>query len=202
MRHTVIRGDSTYLPSFMIKPNAFNRSMLQFLRYPMAATETLLVRGLDESVARWVAATMTSTFMMASVMYAREQAAIAIGAMNEEDAKYANFWDDEEAAVKLFSAAFGKAGTLGPLDIVASKLSPLTGVPMPGSEYAQKDVLAALMGPTFGRLPQLANILAPLITEGTIDNQKQAWALKGMMPGATMPLINEYLSTQIKENTY
>jgi hypothetical protein len=174
--------------------------MLQFLRYPMAATETLLARGIDENVARWVAATMTSTFMMASVMYTREQAAIAMGAMDESEAKYANFWEDEEAAVKLFAGAFGKAGTLGPLDIVASKLSPLTGIPMPGHEYAQKDVLNALMGPTFGRLPQLANILTPIFTEGTISTQQQGYAAKAMFLPGTIPFINEYLTTQIKEN--
>jgi hypothetical protein len=200
MRHTVIKGDTTYLPSFMIKPNAFNRVMFQFLRYPMAATETLLARGIDENVARWVAATMTSTFMMASVMYAREQAAIAIGAMDESEAKYNNFWEDEEAAVKLFAGALGKAGTLGPLDIVASKLSPVTGIPMPGHEYAQKDVLNALMGPTFGRLPQLANILTPIFTEGTISTQQQGYAAKAMFLPGTIPFINEYLTTQIKEN--
>ena len=202
IRHTVIKGDSTYLPSWMIKPNAFNRLAFQFLRYPMAATETLMARGMNESMAQWMAATGTSTFMMAMVMYGREQAAIAIGAMDEREAKFHNFWEDDEAAIALFTAALGKAGTLGGSSIFVDKLSALGGVPTPGSEYAASDPMAVLLGPTFSRIPQIANILGPLLTEGELNNKAQWNGMRGLTPGATAPIVSEWLATQIKENTY
>jgi hypothetical protein len=202
MRHTVVRGDTTYLPSWMIKPNPFMRSITQFLRYPMAATETLMARGLDENAARWVAATGTSAFMMASVMYTREQAAIAIGAMDERDAKFANFWEDDEAATKLFYSAFSKAGTLGGMSIIVDKVSALSGVPTPGSEYVHPDVLGSVLGPSFSRISSLRQGLEPIFTEGRIDSKKSWNLLMSMVPGATAPLVNEYLRTQINERTY
>lgn len=202
IRHTVIKGDTTYLPSWMIKPNAFNRLAFQFLRYPMAATETLMARGMNESTAQWMAATGTSTFMMAMVLYGREQAAITIGAMEEREAKFHNFWEDDEAAIALFTAALGKAGTLGGSSIFVDKLSALGGVPTPGSEYAANDPMAVLMGATFSRIPQIANILGPLLTEGELNNKSQWYGMKGLMPGATAPIVSEWLTTQIKENTY
>jgi len=202
MKQTVIKGDTTYLPSWMIKPNAFNRLAFQFLRYPMAAPETLLARGLDESTARWVAATMTSASLMSLVLYGREQGAIASGLMDERDAKYANFWEDDDAAVKLFTAGFSKAGTLGGSEVILGKLLAIAGVPMPGHEYAERDVMAALLGPTFSRLPQLRNVLEPALMEGRIDDRAQWNGLMGMMPGATLPFVSEYLRSQIKENTY
>jgi len=202
MRHTVIKGDTTYLPSFMIKPNAFNRLVFQFLRYPMAASETLLGRGMDESAARWTAATMTSTFMMGMVMWGREQAAIQAGLVEPRDAKFDGFIEDSDKAMKLFTVGLAKAGTLGGASIFADKLSAISGVPTPGSEYVTKDVLGTLGGATFSRLPQLRNILEPVLLRGEINNRGQWNALKGLMPGATVPLVNEYLQSQIKENTY
>jgi len=202
MRHTVIKGDTTYLPSWMINPNAFNRLAFQFLRYPMAATETLMARGLDENMAKWVAATMTSTFLMSMVIYGREQGAIAMGAMDEAEAKFSNFWEDDEAAMKLFTSGLSKAGTLGGSELIMGKLLAIAGVPMPGHEYASRDPLAAIMGPTFSRVPQLMGVLQPALMEGRIDDRQQWNGIKGMMPGATIPFISEYLSTQIKENTY
>ena len=206
MRHTVIKGDTTYLPSWMINPNtgfgAFPRLIFQFLRYPMAATETLLARGLNESTSRWMAATGTSALMMSMVIYGREQASLAIGALDERDAKYDNFWEDEEAAMKLFTVAFAKVGTLGGSSIMVDKLSAATGVPAPGSEYVHPDVLSTLGGPTFSRFPQLRAILEPLLTEGRIDDKKQWNAMMGLIPGATAPIISEWLRSEIKENTY
>lgn len=202
IRHTVIKGDTTYLPSWMIKPNAFNRLAFQFLRYPMAATETLMARGMNESTAQWMAATGTSTFMMAMVLYGREQGAIAGGFMDEREAKFADFWNDDERAIALFTAALGKAGTLGGSSIFVDKLSALGGVPTPGSEYAASDPMAVLMGPTFSRIPQISNILGPLLTEGELNNKAQWYGMKGLMPGATAPIVSEWLTTQIKENTY
>lgn len=202
MRQTVIKGDSTYLPFWMIKPNSFNRLALQFLRYPMAATETLMARGMDESMAKWTAATLTSTFMMSLVLYGREQAAMAAGLKEESEAKYDKFWEDDKAAMRLFSSALAKAGTLGPVDVLMGKASAITGVPVPGHEYAERDVLSGLMGPTFSRLPALRDIFEPLIMRGEVFNAKSWYAFKSMMPGATIPFINEYLTTQIKENTY
>jgi hypothetical protein len=199
MRHTVIRGDTTYLPSFMIKPNAFNRLIFQFLRYPMAATETLMARGLDESPARWLAATMTSTFMMASVMYTREQAAIATGMIDEKDAKYADFLTDEEQATKLFAAAFGKAGTLGGSSIILNRLQAVTGYNVqPGQEYVSPDVLGAFAGPTFGRLTQARDLLEPVFTEGRVDTKDQWNALQSVVPGLSLPLISEGLRAYTK----
>jgi len=202
MRHTVIRGDTTYLPSWMIKPNAFNRLAFQFLRYPMAATETLMARGLDENAARWVAATGTSAFMMGMVMYSREQAAIQMGLVNELDAKYSNFWDDDEKARKMFYSAFSKAGTLGGSSIVLDKLSALSGAPTPGSEYVHPDVLSSLLGPTFSRAPQLRNLIEPMLTEGRMDSKKSWNSIMGMTPGATAPIVSEWLRYQMGENTY
>ena len=202
MRHSVIRGDSTYLPSWMIKPNAFNRLIFQFLRYPMAATETLLARGLNENAATWAAGIGTSALMYSSVIYMREQAAIAGGLMDERDAHFNDFWNDDEAAVKLFTAALAKVGNLGGLSILADRLSVVAGVPLPGNEYVSPDVLGQVLGPTFGRLPQLRNILEPLFTEGTINDKRQWNALMGLVPGATIPLISEWMRTQIRDNTY
>ena len=206
VKQTVIQGDTRYLPSKIIDPNTsagpFVRMFTNMLRYPLAATETLMVRGMDEDMAKYIAGTMTSVFMMSSVVYLREAAAIEAGLIEESEAKFQNFWEDEEAAFKLFSSSLGKAGTLGGGSIFLDKLSAMSGVPTPGSEYARGDVLAAVLGPTFSRIPAMRDILEPVLTEGNFQDRKTWYALKSLTPAATLPFLNEYLTTQIKENTY
>ena len=199
-RHTIIRGDTTYLPSWVIEPTPMKRVLFQFLRYPLAAQETLLARGLDEDMARWVGATITSTFLMASVYYLREQAAIQAGITDPADAKFDEFTTDSEQASKLFFAAFSQAGTLGNVTVLLEKLSAVTGVPTPGNEYADRDVLSAVMGPTFSRIPQLRDILEPFLLEGRLDTKQQMFALKALVFGATLPIVQEYFNAYINEN--
>jgi hypothetical protein len=203
VKHTVIKGDTTYLPAWMIDPNTpmapFTRLVTNFLRYPMAATETMLARGVDESAAKYVASIVVSAGMMGSVLYAREQAAIAAGFTKESDAKYADFLTDDESMIKLTQDVMMKVGSFGALTLAFEKGMLLSGNSMAGTEYVPNSTEGSL-GPTLARLTQMQNVMKGL-TSGDWDNKAMWYGIKGMTPFATYPMINEYSSHLIKENT-
>lgn len=203
VRHTVIKGDTTYLPSYMIDPNTpmapFVRLITNFLRYPIAANETLLARGLEESTAKFVAATVTSAMMMGTVLYMREQAAVAAGLTEEADTKYSNFLDDEDQMLRLVQDTMLKVGTLGGTTIAYEHLLNLGGFSKQGTEYVPNSMEGA-GGATFSRLSSMQDIMSAL-TSGEYADKSMWYGIKGMIPFATYPGINEASGYLIRKHT-
>lgn len=204
VRHTVIKGDTTYLPNWLINPNGpmgpFTRMVTNFLRYPIAANETLLARGFDEHKAKWAASILTSAMMMGSVLYLREQAAIAVGALDPVDAKYDGFLDDDEKMMNLLNATMTKVGSLGGTSIAYEKLMVLSGTPMPGTTYVG-NAEESTLGPGFARLSQFQDIMGGL-TSGDFQNKQMWYGIKGMTPFMSYPILNEASSQLIRDTTY
>lgn len=201
MRHAIIKGDTTYLPHWMIDPNRpIVRLTTTFLRFPLAASETLMARGMDESMAQWAAGTAVSTMAFASVLYLREQAALAVGAKEEVDAKYSNAFEDREEMGNLLMGAMLRSGTLGGASIGIEKGLNIAGISTPGTEYVG-NTLENTAGPTAGRLNQLQDILSAAV-QGDYQDKASWYATKSMLPFASMPILNEALGTLIKENSY
>jgi hypothetical protein len=201
VRHAIIKGDTTYLPHWMIDPNRpVVKLMTTFLRFPLAASETLMVRGLNESTAQWVAGTAVSTMGYASVLYLREQAALAVGAKQEVDDKYNDIFEDREQMGELLMVALLRSGTLGGSSIVTERGLNIAGISTPGTEYIG-NTLDVAAGPTAGRLNQMQDIMTAA-ANGQFDSKASWYATKSMIPFASMPILNEALGTLIKENSY
>ena len=204
VRHTVIKGDTTYLPNWLINPNGpmgpFTRMVTNFLRYPIAANETLLARGFDEHQGKWAASILTSAMMMGSVLYLREQAALAVGALDEKDAKYDGFLDDDDKMMNLINATMTKVGSLGATSIAYEKMMVLSGTPMPGTTYVG-NAEESTLGPGFARLSQFQDIMGALTT-GDFQSKQMWYGIKGMTPFMSYPILNEASSQLIRDKTY
>jgi len=204
VRHTVIKGDTTYLPNWLINPNGpmgpFTRMVTNFLRYPIAANETLLARGFDEHKAKWAASVLTSAMMMGSVLYLREQAAISVGALDKADAKYDGFLEDDDKMMNLLNATMTKVGSFGATSVAYEKMMVLSGTPMPGTTYVG-NAEESTLGPGFARLSQFQDIMSGLTT-GDFKSKQMWYGIKGMTPFMSYPILNEASSQLIRDNTY
>jgi len=194
IRSGVIQGDTAHLPNWMIEPTITKKLLTQFLRFPIAAHETLLRRGWQEDKACLSATTVGAVITYASITYLREQAAIAAGLKDEIDAKYDVFNDhDGEMAKNLFSKSFNYASGLGAFTVGTDIAKTMTG-----QDYKEA---SEVLGPTVGRLGAFQDVMKQVF-EGDPYNAKGYHALKTFVPFANVPVISEGIGAIIEEETY
>lgn len=195
----VIQGDTIHIPSWMIVPDAVRKLVFQFLKVPIAAHEILLRRGWSEDKAGLAAGALGSILAYATITYLKEQAFIAAGLVDKNEAKYDVVNGGEEAWFRLLGKSINYSAQLGAFTTGVTYAAALSGQPEIGREYANDPT--SVLGPSIGRLGQVRDIIKPLL-EGRVDDTKQAFAVKNLMPLLNAPIINEAASAYIKANTY
>lgn len=190
IKNGVLQADATTLPKFATNPNAFNRVILQFLRFPIGAHERILLKGLDEFNARQATGFLMSAGLMAFVFTMREEAMIQAGFIDERDRKYD--LETEEGMMNLGSAISTKIPFFGISQPVAEGVAKMAGL----SPTYGKDTLTGLTG-TLGRTEDVFNLIKD-VQDGELNNQSQR-AIKYLIPFNTHFLINDTLNAVVKD---
>ena len=195
----VIQGDTMKLPSWMVIPGPLKNVIFQFLRFPIAAQEVLLRKGVNDDMAGWTASVIGAAMMSIGMRYLIEQAEIATGAKHEVDAKYDITTEEgmKNASLKSLNYVAGFGG----LNIPYHYMTTFLQQPEIGKDYASKDVAEGMLGVSASRFQATSNILSA-IAEGKIDD-REAWRdlQTFYTPLSNIPILGAYQKQIIDELT-
>lgn len=189
-RQTVAKGIGSYSPDAIKKPTPMKIMALQFLRTPIEMNETLLRRGLSEDKAGMVVSAIGSVSIMASILYLREQAEIAAGIKKEIDAKYD--FDDKDKWANLMYTSWSKVGVMGLASTIMEKGASAAGVPLPGREYADRDLVKGLLGASFSSADDAVTLMQSAVN-GKFGDSRSVNAAINLTPFHSLPVLNESL---------
>lgn len=192
----VIQGDTMHLPSWVVIPDPLRKLVFQFLRFPIAAHEILLKRGIEEDKAGLMATAIASMGIYASIQVMREQAQIASGYKEKRDAKFDIFEGDPDAYLRLSTKSMNYASSLGFLTSILNYGLTMSGHSELGREYSNSAY--DTLGATAGRLDDVQKIMKA-ITTGDIKDRQAWYALKGFIPFQNFPVFGESLGYITKE---
>ena len=197
----VVQGNSIHFPRWAKAPSAFVSLTTQFLRFPITAHETLLRRGYTEEQAKLVGGVAASVFAYMSILYLREQAAIATGAMNEWDKKYDYFSEigSDDAIQRGLLKSFNYLGQLGVLTDMWNRLAVISGNPELGRGYASRDKLSAMLGPTFSGAEDAMDVSSKIFQGDFGYSYRDYMKLKQFLPFMNLPIISEGINEIVKE---
>ena len=202
MSEMVIKGSSMHLPLFMKTGNAFIKAITQYLSYPMIAHELILRKGWTEDQANLFANTIGGIMGFMMIKYTKEQAMIAAGFMEKEDAKY-NYFDSangKETIVRTIKESGNLLPTAGNLALYYNIIGDMVGYKHLGGDKAYKTSPGAAIGGIPYDLAEKVGIIAKGIAGGDVSDYNVAKALQGVAPFYTVPMYKEGLDSLISEN--
>lgn len=201
MEEAVLRADDTMLPKILTYRSPFFRLAFQFMRYAYMSYERVLMKGLAEKDARLVVGLMTSATIYGSIQYLREQALIATGLIDKEDAHFNFIKDDgsidEEAATRFAIKIARAMPQLGLLPDAIGRARAMMGYDAIGADRPDA-VAEALFGIGGSRATQVLDLTKEL-ANGEL-NTIHAWnALKSLIPGQNIFGIDQVYNPVIKD---
>ena len=186
----VVQSDSIHAPTFFKKAGPTAKLLLQFMRFPLIAQETLMRRGMTEDKAAFVAGIFGAATTYTTMKYLREEAAIALGIKDDTERKYDifNSRDDFERAL-LESVNY--MANLGMLTTAWNYGAAIAQRPEIGREWANSNALEALLGPTAGLGQDVSDTIKRMV-DGDFTSERQLNNLRSFMPIlGTFPLLSE-----------
>jgi len=197
----VIQGDTWAVPTWMknYANNPFVKLMTQFWRYPLAANEQLLAKGINSDRAGLAATTVAASMMSMGMFYLIEQAELASGAREASE----TFYDisTEEGMYNLVLKGLSFSGTLSgstiPLDVMGSLF--IEGE-VPWSPYRTGTPESLVLGASGQILKDVKNITSSLV-KGEYDNEDLWDSVWNRMPLHNFIVINPAVQELIEDNT-
>ena len=186
----VVQPNSIHLPDWFKGAGAWGKLLFQFMKFPMIAQETLLRRGFTEERASMIAGIFGAATMYTAMKYLREEASVSLGLTNEADRKYDIFNDGEHFQRALFESVNYMAN-LGMLTSTWNYGSAFLQRPELGREWANRNAIEAVGGPTVGLFQDLSDLVSTVISEGDITSEKQLNTARQLFPLMNLPLISE-----------
>lgn len=196
IKNAVIQADATTLPAFMTDANSpVAQVVTQFLRFPIAAHERLLLKGLDEISARQVTGFMMSMGVIAMLNVLREEAMVRAGMIKENERKFD--LDKEEGLENLGRAIWNKAPHLGMTQPIVDTLLSVSGQQPIGDDFGGARSLASLSGVTLSRVEQGMKF-AKDIKDGDLGASSMYFG-KSLVPFQNLPLLDTAFKEVIKD---
>ena len=198
---SVPKPSSMFAPTIISEGNSpmapLRKLATQFLSYPLTANQTIFMRGLSEDKKGMLIGSTISMMAMMSVMYLREQVAIATGSKEKADAKYDI--NTEKGLENLTLEAFGKNGLGGMIPTGLDYIAAIAGQEgITGSRgYVADSPFEVFGGPTIGKAESTFNLLQNILN-GEFGGTDDMYAIKALTPFSGLPLWSEYLSHEIK----
>lgn len=189
VKNAVIQADPTSLPAFGTSSHPMAKLFTQFMRFPLAAHERIMLKGVDEASGRMAVGAAISTAIMTMIFLLREEAMVQAGFIDERDRKYGL---EDEKLTNLATALSTKMPYLGFTQPVADTFLRYSGMT---NNYG-RDTISSL-SPTLGRVEGIGDVLQDL-QDGNL-NSRSASFLKYMTPFNTLPVINEGLNALVKD---
>lgn len=194
----ILEPTSLDLPSKMSDPNGiFVPLLLQYMRFPIAATESYLLRGLAEKDKGAVLGAILSTAVLGTLEIGKDTLLKTSGISSE----LMYDLDTEEGQSKLAWKLFNYNPYSGITPTIANIGFGIAGQPQPGTTYVPKDLLDVVAGPTYSRAKGLLNIIPNQIEEPGVLGKSEMYQLKINTPFVgSLPIVKDWWSNYIKEN--
>lgn len=188
----VVQPNSIHLPDWFKGAGPVQKLLFQFMKFPMIAQETLLRRGWTEDKAGMIAGIAGAVTMYTTLKYLREEASIALGFTDEVDRKYDIFNDDEQFYRTLMESV-NYTANLGMLTTTWNYGSAFLQRPELGREWANRNAIEAIGGPTVGLIQDVSNTASTIVNEGDFTSERQLKNYKQFVPFMALPGVSEGL---------
>ena len=194
----VIQGDTMKLPSWMITPGPFKQLVMQFMRFPIAANEILLRKGLTDDQAG-MAASVVGTYMMGMAFrYLEEQARVGLGVTDKSETKYDI--TTEEGLINNVIKNTNYIAAFGGLLLPYQYATMFAQQSQFGTDYRSNNTLAGIGGVTASRVQTVSDLMRMAI-DGKTDSTKFWKGLHSFSPLSNLPLYKDGVRMLIEENT-
>ena len=188
----VVQPNSIHLPDWFKGAGPVQKLLFQFMKFPMIAQETLLRRGWTEDKAGMIAGIAGAVTMYTTLKYLREEASIALGLTDEIDRKYDIFNDDEQFYRTLMESV-NYTANLGMLTTTWNYGSAFLQRPELGRDWANRNTLEAIMGPSVGLVQDVSDTASRIVNEGDFTSERQLKNYKQFVPFMALPGVSEGL---------
>lgn len=194
----VVQPNSVHLPDWFKGAGPVQKLVFQFMKFPMIAQETLMRRGWTEDRAGMIAGIVGAVTMYTTLKYLREEASIALGFTDEIDRKY-DIFNDSEQFFRTLQESTNYVANLGMLTTAWNYGNAALQRPELGREWADKNALAALLGPTVGLGQDLSDVASRLVNDGDFTSERQLRSYKQLVPFMSIPGLSEGMKVLAEE---
>lgn len=198
VKGNVLEPSSLDLPKVMTDPNGlWMPLMLQYMRFPLASTESYLLRGLAEKDKAAVLGAIISTAVLGTLEVGKSELLFRAGMTDEPGYDLSDEEDQKKLAWKLFN--YNPYSGVNPTAINLG--FGIAGEPQPGTTYNPKDTLGVVAGPTYGRVKGLIDVIQNQVDDPGYISKTEMYQLKMNTPFlGSFPIIKDWWSAYIKEN--
>ena len=186
----VVQPNSIHLPDWFKGAGPTQKLLFQFMKFPMIAQETLLRRGWTEERASMMAGIFGAAMTYTMMKYLREEAAVALGMKEEIDRKY-DIFNDSEQFYRTLQESVNYTANLGMLTTLWNYGNAAIQRPELGREWANRNAIEALGGPSIGLLQDVSDTVSRVVNEGDFTSEKQMNNIRQLFPLMSLPGINE-----------
>lgn len=196
VKGNVLEPSELDLPASLTNPNGlFVPLMLQYMRFPVAATENYLLRALSERDKGAVVGSLISTFVLGTLELGKDEIGQAMGLQPTYD------MNTEEGIQKLGWKLFNYNPYSGIIPTGATVGLASLGIAQPGTDYVPKDVVSVGAGPTYGRATGVINLLQSQVSDPGHVGKTEMYNLKMNTPYlGSVPIIKDIWNNYIKQN--
>jgi len=133
---------------------------------------------------------MGAVTMYTTLKYLREEASIALGFTDERDRKY-DIFNDEEQMYRTMLESTNYVANLGMLTTVWNYGNAALQRPELGREWANRNAIEAIGGPTIGLMQDVSDIGSRIVNDGDFTSERQINSYKQLAPFMALPGLSE-----------
>lgn len=194
----VVQPNSIHLPDWFKGAGPVMKLLFQFMKFPMIAQETLLRRGWTEDRAGMIAGIVGAVTMYTTLKYLREEASVALGFTEERDRKY-DIFNDNDQMMRTMLESTNYVANLGMFTTAWNYSNAALQRPELGREWANRNAIEAIGGPTVGLVQDLSDTASRLVNDGDFTSERQMRSFKQFVPFMAVPGISEGINTLAEE---
>jgi hypothetical protein len=186
----VVQPNSIHLPDWFKGAGPVQKLLFQFMKFPMIAQETLLRRGWTEDRAGMISGIVGAVTMYTTLKYLREEASVALGFTDERDRKY-DIFNDKEQMYRTMLESTNYVANLGMFTTAWNYGNAFLQRPELGREWANRNAIEAIGGPTLGLMQDVSDIGSRIINDGDFTSERQINSYRQLIPFMALPGISE-----------
>jgi hypothetical protein len=202
VEQTLVQADSIYIPNWLKMPSKAKDILFQFQKFPVLAHNIYLRKGLADEQARTFGSILAAATTYATYRYLREQAAIAVGAMDERETKYDIFdpIDGEKNLKRAIFTGLMYSPNLGMLMNGVEYTGKALGLDLQQTGYKGSSSLQEIVGgPTVGTAQTVLDLAHYMVDDRHLTDERAMLKAKSLMV-PSIPILNEALTDYIKHN--
>jgi hypothetical protein len=128
--------------------------------------------------------------MYTTLKYLREEASVALGFTDERDRKY-DIFNDKEQMYRTMLESTNYVANLGMFTTAWNYGNAFLQRPELGREWANRNAIEAIGGPTLGLMQDVSDIGSRIINDGDFTSERQINSYRQLIPFMALPGISE-----------